>query len=75
MMQLLTAVIPQLGRLHRRWRRKDHAANALPTLGCAFSKVILLRCHFSTRNRTTTIAARITDTIRSLGVPLVDDLG
>jgi len=55
MMQLLTAVIPQLGRLAREdgGRQKIMQLTRYATLGLCIFQGICWRCHFSTRNRTT----------------------
>ena len=77
MMQLLTAVIPRLGRLAREdgGRQKIMQLTRYATLVFAFSKDTCWRCRSSTRNRITPCCRGLLDTIKNLGIPLVDDLG
>src|SRR5712691_8816077 len=77
MMQLLTAVIPQLGRLAREdgGRQKIMQLTRYATLGLCVFQGYLLAVSFQHPESYHTMLPGITDTIRNLGVPLVDDTG
>src|SRR2546429_4420074 len=77
MMQLLTAVIPQLGRLAREdgGRQKIMQLTRYATVGLCILQGYLLALSFQHPESYHTMLPGITDTIRNLGVPLVDDLG
>src|SRR2546423_4330442 len=77
MMQLLTAVIPQLGRLAREdgGRQKIMQLTRYTTLVLCIFQGYLLALSFQHPESYHTMLPGITDTIRNLGVPLVDDLG
>src|SRR4051794_41232913 len=77
MMQLLTAVIPQLGRLAREdgGRQKIMQLTRYTTLVLCVFQGYLLALSFQHPESYHTMLPGITDTIRQLGVPLVDDLG
>src|SRR6266404_1957656 len=77
MMQLLTAVIPQLGRLAREdgGRQKIMQITRYTTLGLCIFQGYLLALSFQHPESYHTMLPGITDTIRNLGIPLVDDLG
>src|ERR1700746_2299198 len=77
MMQLLTAVIPQLGRLAREdgGRQKIMQYTRLMTVGLCLFQGYLIALSFQHPESYKTILGGITDTIRSVGIPLVDDLG
>src|SRR6266403_1922283 len=77
MMQLLTAVIPQLGRLAREdgGRQKIMQLTRYTTLVLCIFQGYLLALSFQHPESYQTMLPGITDTIRQLGVPLVDDLG
>src|SRR5215203_1721232 len=77
MMQLLTAVIPQLGRLAREdgGRQKIMQLTRYTTLVLCIFQGYLLALSFQHPVSYHTMLPGITDTIRQLGVPLVDDLG
>src|SRR5437660_517363 len=77
MMQLLTAVIPQLGRLAREdgGRQKIMQLTRYTTLALCIFQGYLLALSFQHPESYHTMLPGITDTIRQLGVPLVDDLG
>src|SRR5438309_5017075 len=77
MMQLLTAVIPQLGRLAREdgGRQKIMQLTRYATVGLCIFQGYLLALSFQHPESYHTMLPGITDTIRNLGVPLVDDLG
>src|SRR6267154_1768 len=77
MMQLLTAVIPQLGRLAREdgGRQKIMQLTRYTTLVLCIFQGYLLALSFQHPESYHTMLPGITDTIRQLGVPLVDDLG
>src|SRR6202158_3590438 len=77
MMQLLTAVIPQLGRLAREdgGRQKIMQLTRYTTLGLCIFQGYLLALSFQHPESYHTMLPGITDTIRNLGIPLVDDLG
>src|SRR4030088_2237037 len=77
MMQLLTAVIPQLGRL----AREDGAGQKIMqytrhmTVARCLFQGYLLAISFQHPESYQTMLPGITETIRSLGIPLVEDLG
>src|SRR5919205_2588482 len=77
MMQLLTAVIPRLGRLAREdgGRQKIMQLTRYTTLVLCVFQGYLLALSFQHPESYHTMLPGITDTIRQLGVPLVDDLG
>src|SRR5213594_2516046 len=77
MMQLLTAVIPRLGRLQREdgGRQKIMQLTRYATLGLCIFQGYLLALSFQHPESYHTMLPGITDTIRTLGIPLVDDLG
>src|SRR5881275_1725504 len=77
MMQLLTAVIPQLGRLAREdgGRQKIMQLTRYTTLGLCLFQGYLLAVSFQHPESYHTMLPGIMDTIRNLGIPLVDDLG
>src|SRR6184192_1226023 len=77
MMQLLTAVIPQLGRLAREdgGRQKIMQLTRYTTLGLCLFQGYLLALSFQHPESYHTMLPGITDTIKNLGIPLVDDLG
>src|ERR671918_2937378 len=77
MMQLLTAVIPRLGRLAREdgGRQKIMQLTRYTTLVLCIFQGYLLALSFQHPESYHTMLPGITDTIRQLGVPLVDDLG
>src|SRR2546422_2382627 len=77
MMQLLTAVIPQLGRLAREdgGRQKIMQLTRYATVGLCIFQGYLLALSFQHPESYHTMLPGITDTIRNLGIPLVDDLG
>src|SRR3989440_7124981 len=77
MMQLLTAVIPQLGRLAREdgGRQKIMQLTRYTTVGLCLFQGYLLALSFQHPESYHTMLSGITDTIRNLGIPLVDDLG
>src|SRR6266513_214948 len=77
MMQLLTAVIPQLGRLAREdgGRQKIMQLTRYTTVGLCLFQGYLLALSFQHPESYHTMLPGITDTIRNLGIPLVDDLG
>src|SRR5438309_5529963 len=77
MMQLLTAVIPQLGRLAREdgGRQKIMQLTRYTTLVLCIFQGYLLALSFQHPESYHTMLPGITDTIRQLGVPLVDVLG
>src|SRR5216684_680100 len=77
MMQLLTAVIPQLGRLAREdgGRQKIMQLTRYATLGLCVFQGYLLAVSFQHPESYHTMLPGITDTIRNLGVPLVEDTG
>jgi preprotein translocase subunit SecY len=77
MMQLLTAVIPQLGRLAREdgGRQKIMQLTRYTTLGLCIFQGYLLALSFQHPESYHTMLPGITDTISKLGIPLVDDLG
>ncbi len=77
MMQLLTAVIPQLSRLSREdgGRQKIMQLTRYATVGLCIFQGYLLAVSFQHPESYHTMLPGITDTIRNLGVPLVDDTG
>src|SRR5712691_9881966 len=77
MMQLLTAVIPQLSRLSREdgGRQKIMQLTRYATLGLCIFQGYLLAVSFQHPESYHTMLPGITDTIKNLGIPLVDDLG
>src|SRR5438045_1117731 len=77
MMQLLTAVIPQLGRMAREdgGRQKIMQLTRYTTVFLCIFQGYLLALSFQHPESYHTMLPGITDTIRSLGIPLVDDLG
>src|SRR5438093_2455078 len=77
MMQLLTAVIPQLGRLAREdgGRQKIMQLTRYTTVALCIFQGYLLALSFQHPESYHTMLPGITDTIRNLGIPLVDDLG
>src|SRR5436853_762245 len=77
MMQLLTAVIPQLGRMAREdgGRQKIMQFTRYATLGLCIFQGYLLALSFQHPESYHTMLPGITDTIRAVGIPLVDDLG
>src|SRR6195256_1126260 len=77
MMQLLTAVIPQLGRLAREdgGRQKIMQLTRYATLGLCIFQGYLLALSFQHPESYHTMLPGIIDTIKNLGIPLVDDLG
>src|SRR5437867_13175974 len=76
-LQLLTAVIPQLGRMAREdgGRQKIMQLTRYATVGLCIFQGYLLALSFQHPESYHTMLPGITDTIRNLGVPLVDDLG
>src|SRR5260370_30534629 len=77
MMQLLTAVIPRLGRLAREdgGRQKIMQLTRYATLVLCIFQGYLLALSFQHPESYHTMLPGIIDTIKSLGIPLVDDLG
>src|ERR1700737_1212649 len=77
MMQLLTAVIPRLGRLAREegGGQKIMQLTRYATLGLCIFQGYLLALSFQHPESYHTMLPGITDTIRNLGIPLVDDIG
>src|SRR2546423_10554678 len=77
MMQLLTAVVPQLGRMAREdgGRQKIMQLTRYTTVFLCIFQGYLLALSFQHPESYHTMLPGITDTIRSLGIPLVDDLG
>ena len=77
MMQLLTAVIPQLGRMAREdgGRQKIMQLTRYATVALCIFQGYLLAISFQHPESYHTMLPGITDTIRSIGVPLVDDPG
>ncbi len=77
MMQLLTAVIPQLGRMAREdgGRQKIMQLPRYATLGLCLFQGYLLALSFQHPESYHTMLPGIADTIRNVGIPLVDDLG
>src|SRR5216117_3906051 len=77
MMQLLTAVIPRLGRMAREdgGRQKIMQLTRYATVVLCIFQGYLLAVSFQHPESYHTMLPGITDTIRNLGIPLVDDLG
>src|SRR6267154_3988818 len=77
MMQLLTAVIPQLGRMAREdgGRQKIMQLTRYATLGLCIFQGYLLALSFQHPESYHTMLPGITDTIKALGIPLVEDQG
>src|ERR1700676_48961 len=77
MLQLLTAVVPQLGRLAREdgGRQKIMQLTRYATVGLCIFQGYLLAVSFQHPESYHTMLPGITDTIRNLGVPLVEDPG
>src|SRR3954471_3630309 len=77
MMQLLTAVVPQLGRLAREdgGRQKIMQYTRYATLALCIFQGYLLALSFQHPEAYHTMLPGITDTIRALGIPLVEDTG
>src|SRR5438552_15799579 len=77
MMQLLTAVIPRLGRLAREdgGRQKIMQLTRYTTLVLCIFQGYLLALSFQHPESYHTTLPGIAETIRSLGIPLVEDLG
>src|SRR5246500_2690301 len=77
MMQLLTAVIPQLGRLAREdgGRQKIMQLTRYTTVGLCLFQGYLLALSFQHPESYHTMLPGITDTIRNLGISLVEDTG
>src|SRR5262249_7528631 len=77
MLHVVTAVIPQLGRLAREdgGRQKIMQLTRYATVGLCIFQGYLLALSFQHPESYHTMLPGITDTIRSLGIPLVDDLG
>src|SRR3989454_3095657 len=77
MMQLLTAVIPRLGRMAREdgGRQKIMQLTRYATVGLCIFQGYLLAVSFQHPESYHTMLPGITDTIRNLGIPLVEDTG
>src|SRR4029434_4448677 len=77
MMQLLTAVIPRLGRLAREdgGRQKIMQLTRYATLGLCIFQGYLLALSFQHPDSYHTMLPGIADTSRNRGIPVVDDLG
>src|SRR5881398_180818 len=77
MMQLLTAVIPRLGRMAREdgGRQKIMQLTRYATVGLCIFQGYLLAISFQHPEAYHTVLGGIPDTIRRLGIPLVDDQG
>src|ERR1700747_1974745 len=77
MLQLLTAVIPQLGRLAREdgGRQKIMQYPRYATVALCIFQGYLLAISFQHPEAYHTVLGGIPDTIRKLGIPLVDDQG
>src|SRR5213075_1806581 len=77
MMQLLTAVVPQLGRLAREdgGRQKIMQYTRYATVALCIFQGYLLAISFQHPEAYHTVLGGIPDTIRRLGIPLVDDQG
>jgi preprotein translocase subunit SecY len=77
MMQLLTAVIPHLGRLSREdgGRQKIMQYTRFMTVGLCIFQGYLLALSFQHPESYHTMLPGITETIRNLGIPLVEDTG
>src|ERR1700704_930519 len=77
MMQLLTAVIPKLGRLAKEdgGRQKIMQFTRYATVGLCLVQAYLLAVSFQHPESYHTMLPGITETISKLGIPLVEDLG
>src|SRR6202048_4581786 len=77
MMQLLTAVIPQLGRLAKEdgGRQKIMQYTRYATVVLCIVQGYLLAVSFQHPEAYHTVLGGITETIRNIGVPLVEDTG
>src|SRR3954454_14336301 len=77
MMQLLTAVIPQLGRLAKEdgGRQKIMQYTRYATVVLCMVQAYLLAISFQHPESYQTMLPGITETINKLSIPLVDDLG
>src|SRR6202035_436746 len=77
MLQLLTAVLPQLGRLAREdgGRQKIMQYTRYATVALCIFQGYLLAISFQHPEAYHTVLGGIPDTIRKLGIPLVDDQG
>src|SRR6266436_6615312 len=77
MLQLLTAVIPKLGRLAKEdgGRQKIMQFTRYATVGLCCVQAYLLAVSFQHPESYHTMLPGITDTISRLGIPLVEDLG
>jgi preprotein translocase subunit SecY len=77
MLQLLTAVIPQLGRLAREdgGRQKIMQYTRYATVGLCIFQGYLLAISFQHPEAYHTVLGGIPETISKLGIPLVDDQG
>ncbi|HEY2614635.1 MAG TPA: preprotein translocase subunit SecY [Chthoniobacterales bacterium] len=77
MLQLLTAVIPQLGRLAREdgGRQKIMQYTRYATVVLCLFQAYLLAISFQHPESYHTVLGGINETIAKLGIPLVDDLG
>src|ERR1700758_5633287 len=77
MMQLLSAVIPQLGWLAREdgGRQKIMQYTRFMTVGLCIFQGYLIALSFQHPESYHTILGGITDTIRNVGIPLVEDTG
>src|SRR5436309_7718085 len=77
MLQLLTAVVPQLGRLAREdgGRQKIMQYTRYATVALCLFQGYLLALSFQHPESYHTMLPGITDTIRALGIPLVEDPG
>src|SRR6266704_2542227 len=77
MLQLLTAVVPRLGRLAREdgGRQKIMQYTRYATLALCIFQGYLLAISFQHPEAYHTVLGGIPDTIRRLGIPLVDDQG
>src|SRR5213079_3442006 len=75
MMQLLTAVIPQLGRLAREdgGRQKIMQLTRYTTLGLCLFQGYMLAISFQHPESYHFVLGGITDTIQRIGIPLVED--
>src|SRR6266513_1922927 len=74
MLQLLTAVVPQLGRLAREdgGRQKIMQYTRYATVALCIFQGYLLAISFQHPESAHTVLGGIPDTIRKLGIPLVD---
>src|SRR3977135_3639638 len=77
MLQLLTAVIPRLGRLAREdgGRQKIMQYTRYATVALCIVQGYLLAVSFQHPEAYHTVLGGITETIRNIGVPLVEDTG